>query len=229
MQQGGGACCANAWRARHFVGGIAADRDKVGYLPRIDAIPLPHFIGTDTRHLAGTDGIENRGAIRRKLESVAVAARDEHGAAALFFLGGGGGEKIIGLEAGRTRILKTAGGHKLRNGIELFEQGVVELATALVGRKGLVPVSRDIERIPGDKHGARLLFAVEAQQHVGKAEDGSGRSSPLPQYRFRQGVVGAMREGIAIDHQQRPADSRAFTRRGSFLDRPLFPVRASSG
>jgi Glycosyl hydrolase family 1 len=50
------------------------------------------------------------GAVRGKLERVAVAARNEHGTAALFFLWGSGGEKIIRLEARRFCILEAACG-----------------------------------------------------------------------------------------------------------------------
>ena len=57
-----------------------------------------------------------------------------------------------------------------------------------------MPVGWDFQRIPCDKHGTRLLFAVKAQQQVRKAKNGTGRLSAAPQNRFRQGMVGAMSE-----------------------------------
>ena len=59
--------------------------------------------------------------------------------------------------------------------MELLKQGIVELASTLVSGKFLMPVGRNFERIPRHKHGTRLLFAVEAQQNIGKAKDGTGR------------------------------------------------------
>jgi hypothetical protein len=96
-----------AWES---VGGIAAQGYKIRNLSRFDAIPHTNLGGTDARPLAGTDRIEDGGAVRGKLERVAVAARNEYGAAALFFCCGSGSEKIIRLEAGRFRILKAACG-----------------------------------------------------------------------------------------------------------------------
>lgn len=148
-----------------------------------------------------------------KLERVAVAARNEDGAAPLFFGCGSGGEKIICLEAWRFRILKAAGGHEIRQDFKLLKHGVVEFASALVSRKFLMSVGSDFQRVPGDEHGARLLLAVEAQQHIGKTENGTRRLAAAPQDGFRQGVIGAMREGIPIDDQQRLAGTRRCTPR----------------
>ena len=75
-----------------------------------------------------------------------------------------------------------------------------------------MPVGRDFERVPRDEHGARLLLAVEAQQAIRKAENGAGRLAAAPQDCLRQRVIGAVREGIAVDHQQRPAGERLLRR-----------------
>jgi transposase len=81
----------------------------------------------------------------------------------------------------------------------MAEFGIV----APVGRKGVeqllavvtdANVGGDFERVPGDKHRARLFLAVETQQHIGKAQDGAGRLSAGPQDCFRKCVIGAMRE-----------------------------------
>ena len=66
--------------------------DKIRNLGWIGAISRANLRGTNSCHLAGTDGIENSGAIGSKLEGVAVAAGDEDGAASFLFFGGSGGE-----------------------------------------------------------------------------------------------------------------------------------------
>ena len=55
-------------------------------------------------------------------------------------------------------------------------------------------VGRDFQRIPRNQHRTRLLLAVKAQQHVGEAENGTGRFAATPQDGFRQGMIGAVRE-----------------------------------
>jgi hypothetical protein len=54
-------CTSRAYAGRpwHLVGRIAAQRDEIRNLFRIDAIPRANFGGTHTCHFAGTDGIES--------------------------------------------------------------------------------------------------------------------------------------------------------------------------
>src|SRR4029078_4503055 len=114
---------------------------------------------------------ENGGEFGGELKGIAVAAGNKHGAAALFLLGGSRGKKIIGLETGCLRVLKTACCDKLRQHIQLLDQCLIEFASALVGGKRFMAVRLCLQRVPPDKHGARLLLAVKTQQHIGKAED----------------------------------------------------------
>jgi hypothetical protein len=120
LQQRCRTCCAHPWCARHLVGGIAAQGDKIRDLGRIDAIPRANLRGADTRNLACADGIKDGGEVRGELERIAVAARNDH-AAALLFRCGGSRKKIICLEPRRFQILKSAGGNKFRQHIELLE------------------------------------------------------------------------------------------------------------
>src|SRR5262249_8406735 len=85
LQQRGSTGCANPWRARHLVGGIAAQGDKIWNLGGIDAIPRANLGGADTRHLASADGIKDGGMVRGELERIAVAASNEDSAATLLF------------------------------------------------------------------------------------------------------------------------------------------------
>jgi hypothetical protein len=136
-QQRCGTGCAYPRCARHLVGGIPTQGDKIRDLGGIDAISGANLGGADTRHLACADGIKDAGMVRGQLERIAIAARNENSATALFFRCGGGREKIIRLKARRLRILKSAGGNKFRQHIELLEQGVVKFTAALVSWKFL--------------------------------------------------------------------------------------------
>ena len=53
-------------------------------------------------------------------------------------------------------------------------------------------------------------LSVEPQQQVGEAEDGAGGPLAGAQDVLRQRMIGAVRERIAVDDQQRPALGRGF-------------------
>ncbi len=88
---------------------------------------------------------------------------------------------------------------------ELFDDVVVEFAAALIGSECYMPIGGLLVRIPADQHRARLLLAVEPQQQIGKAENSAGGPVALSADVLRQRVIGAMREEIAVDDEQRPA------------------------
>ena len=92
----------------------------------------------------------------------------------------GGRKKVVGLVTRRFCVLKAARGDEFWNEIELLNQGVIEFASTLVSGKFLMTVGGDFQRVPCDEHGARLLFAVEAQQKVRKAKNGTGRPPATP-------------------------------------------------
>lgn len=71
--------------------------------------------------------------------------------------------KIIRLEARRLRILKSASSDEFWDPVQLLKQRLVEIASTLVGGKFLMPVGRDVQRVPRDKHGTGLLLAVETE------------------------------------------------------------------
>lgn len=85
----------------------------------------------------------------------------------------------------------------------MLDQLVVEFPPALVGRERFVSISGLFERVPTDQHGTRALALVEAQQKIGKAEDGTGALVAAPADGLRQRVIGAMREGIPVCHEER--------------------------
>ena len=114
-QECGGAERTDARRSRQFVGRIAAQRDEVRYLLRLDAVALAHLLRPDPRHLAGAQRVEDRGSRRSELKGVAIAARHQHGAAAPLPGRGRSGEKIVRLVAGALGIGETAGSDEFGN------------------------------------------------------------------------------------------------------------------
>jgi hypothetical protein len=107
--------------------------------------------------------------------------------------------------AAKTRRLgigKAARGHELWQHLELLDDVVLELAAGLVARQRLVPVGRLVKGIPTHQHCPRLLGLVELQEKVRKAQDGAGTLAARAPDGLGQAVVSAMRERVAIDHQQ---------------------------
>ena len=64
-------------------------------------------------------------------------------------------------------------------------------------------ISRRIERVPADQHGARPFVAVHQQQEIGEADNRARLPSTTAQDCFRQSVIGPVRERISIDREQR--------------------------
>jgi hypothetical protein len=77
----------------------------------------------------------------------------------------------------------------MRQRIELLEQSVVEVPTALISGKSLVPIGGCSQRVPAHEHGTRPLSLVEAQQGIRKADDGAGAFATPPENGLRQAVI----------------------------------------
>ena len=89
-------------------------------------------------------------------------------------------------------------------------------------------IGRLLQRVPRDEHGARRLRLIEPQQEIGEAEDGAGRLAAAPEDRFRQRVIGAVGERIAVDDEQRPpARARSRAALAALAARRLRGVRAT--
>jgi hypothetical protein len=125
-------------------------------------------------------------------------------AATPLLLGHGGGEEIVGLVSRRLGIGEAARINELRQDIELLDQFAVELAAALIPGEQLLPVGRAAERVPANQDGSRPLAVVEPDQEIGEADDGTAALVAGAPDRFRQRVIGAMREGVAVDDEERP-------------------------
>ena len=202
-QQAGGRLRPNAARARELVGGITPQRDEVRHLLRIDAVALAHLGGSDARHLAGSNGMQDRREPGRQLERVAVAARHDRSPPARLLLRDRRGQEIVGLVSSLARVHEPAGGHELRQQAELVEQFVIEDPAALVGREQPAPEVRRVERVPADQDRSRTFLLVEPDQRIGEAEQRAAALVAASADRLREAVIGAMREGIAVHDQER--------------------------
>ena len=67
------------------------------------------------------------------------------------------GEEVVGLVAGPLRGGEAHRVDEARQEVELLDERVVELASALIALERLVPVGGNEERVPADEDGARLL------------------------------------------------------------------------
>jgi hypothetical protein len=92
--------------------------------------------------------------------------------------------------------------------MELLAELGIEVTACLVISKCLMSISRSFERIPRHKHRSGAFILVEAQQKVCKADDRSSAFPTPPSNRFRERMIGSVRNGITIDHKQRSAHDR---------------------
>ena len=121
----------------------------------------------------------------------------------------GSGKKGISLVSSGLGVREAAGADEGGQESELLDQLVIEMAAGLVGRKGAAPVSRRFQRVPADHDSSGPLLGVEAQKHIGEAEECAVTLVAGSPDGLRQTVVGAMRERAAVYDQERtPATGR---------------------
>ena len=212
----------DAGRTGDVVGRVAAQRDEVRHLCGVDAVPLAHLGRPDPDERAAARGLEDSHAVADELERVAVGGGDEHGAVPAR---GGGREEVVRLVAVALRGREAERLDERGHGRELLEERLVEHATGLVGGEGLVPVGRRLERVPGDEHRRRLLGVPQPQQVVRDADERIGRPAARAADRLRERVVGAVREVVAVDREQRAGRAHA---KHSPVSAPDFGETASS-
>ena len=205
-EQGRGGLGADAACARDLVRGVAAERDEVRDLLRLDAVPLADLGRPDPRDLAhAAHRLQDRHVVGDQLERVAVRRRDERRPAPRSLGGHGGAEEVVRLEARRLAAHDPARLEQPRRKVELLEELGVELAAGLVAGQQLVPVGRDEQRVPADDDGTRPLRLPEPEEHRREA----GQQVPGPAVRAadraRQCVEGAVGERVAVDDEQRRA------------------------
>jgi hypothetical protein len=139
----------------------------------------------------------------RELERITITTRDEQRAVSAFLFGHGCGEKVVGLVAWRLRIREAGGADQAGQHLQLIDQLLIELTCALIGRKQSLSECRHAEGIPADQHSAWLFAVVQAQQEIGEANHCATAAVAGPPDRFRQCVVGAVRERVTVDDEER--------------------------
>src|SRR4029453_5346563 len=88
--------------------------------------------------------------------------------------------------------------------VELVEQFLVEFAARLVAGEELMPVRGNEQCIPADEHCTRARGVPEPQEEVRKADERVRRLLVRAADRLWKRVVRAVRERVAVDHEQRP-------------------------
>lgn len=202
-QQACGRLCPNPTRARKLVGGVASQRDEIRHLTGIDAVPLVHLSWSDPGHFAGTHRMEDGGQLRGELERIAIAARDQRQTALALFPPNGSGKKVISLVSSGLGVREATGGNEGGQESKLLDQLVIEMAAGLVGRKGTTPVGRCLQRVPADHNSSRPLLGVEAQKHIGEADDCAATLVAGAADGLRKSMVGAMGERVPVYDQER--------------------------
>ena len=91
--------------------------------------------------------------------------------------------------------------------IQLLEDLGIEVAPALVALEQLVSVGGDADRVPADDNRPRLLGLPQALQHRHESDQGVRRPAVVPAERAREGVKGTVREGVAVDGEERLHES----------------------
>ena len=109
--------------AGYLVRGIAAQRNEIWDLSRLDPITVSYLCRTDARHLTRLDGLKNGGLSRGQLISIAIARCDNDGPPPLF-LGNRRRKKVIGFVAGSLGVGEPTGRDELWQDVELIASSV---------------------------------------------------------------------------------------------------------
>ena len=212
----------DAGRAGDLVRRVAAQRDEVRHLRRLDAVALAHLGRPDPRELG--DALAPAAGSSRGRETSWNASRSEVATST----GPGqasaraGREEVVGLVAGRLRDRGSrttrrapAGGRAARRssprtraptGRRAAPRGGRWACRACPSRRAPTPAARSPRAAAGSRRSRRARCSAD---------------------RLRQGVVGAVGERVAVDREQETAHSDA----SSALDRghqPVGRVRAAS-
>ena len=167
--------------------------------------------------------LEDRHALARELVRVAVGGGDEHGPVGRR---GRGGQEVVGLVARRLRGGEPERTRELRQQVELLEEVGVELAPALVARELLVAVRRRRRASPSRRPPRAGCSVSQSRSSIVREADERARRAALGAAdRLRHPVVGAVRERVAVDREQRPVHSSASMR----VDRLHQPVGGDLG
>src|SRR5262245_14467391 len=149
--------------------------------------------------------------LRGELVGIAITARHQRRAAKLFLARHRCRQEIVGLVASPLGRGKTARLNEIGKDLELIDKFILEAAPRLIAVERLVAISGCIEAIPADQDRPRRFGAIEPQQEVGKAKDGTGAFVAASADRFRQGVVGPVCKRVTIHNEERSPHASPLT------------------
>jgi hypothetical protein len=111
----------------------------------------------------------------------------------------------------------------------LVHQLIIKRASGLIAFQRIMPVCGLIEAVPTDQHGARLLGLVEAKQEVGEAQDRTSSLVAPTTNGLRKRVIGAVRERVSVNDQQRASLCHRFRNHSTKLRRRLISREVAIG
>ena len=122
---------ADAARARDLVRGVAAQRDEVHDLLRVDPVALAHLGRPDaSRRLSARHGLQDRRVGARELERVSIGRGDERLASGGLLGRDRRGEEVVRLVSRALPVRDSPRVEEPGHEVELLEQLGVELAAA---------------------------------------------------------------------------------------------------
>ena len=199
----------NSYRPRQLVGRIAAKRNEVRNLPWIDAVGLPDLFGPDAGHFAGPYRVEDLCAVRGKLKNPDRRSRPGRLPPSRSSSATAGQESRPPRSRGLLR-LQTRTPPRTRAAPSAARSG----RRQTYGRSDRPEIARGVlwalQGVPSDDDRAGSLSIVEPQQKICEADDRARAVAIVTTNRLRQRVVGSVREGVAINHQQWAIRNRPF-------------------
>jgi MFS family permease len=115
-------------------------------------------------------------------------------------------------------------------GSSVFRRVVlVEGPPFLITFQSFVPIRWFVQCVPPNQHGARLLGVVQAKKEISEAQDRARTFIAPPPNRLWKGVIGAVREGVAINNQQQASRRHRFRNQSRILKSRLISSEVASG
>ena len=186
---------ADPARARELVRRVAAQRDEVGHLLGLDAVALAHLRRADPRELAhALDRLQDRDAVAGELERVTVGGRDEHVAVP-------------------RRARRRRGSRRPRSPAPSPSRSRTPRRPAAGSRAARRSSPRTRARLVRPNASCRYVGTVSVSQATSTQSGFSACQSRVTMFvkpttaleadRLRQPVVGAVRERVAVDREER--------------------------
>ncbi len=192
----------DAGSAGDLVRRVAAQRDEVRHLARLDAVALAHLARADPGQLRDAlDRLEDRHAVADQLEGVAVRRDDRDRARANRRPPRRGSRRLRSRAPCRRRTRTTPSGRATRSAA----RGWRPRTRALTGRRAARHAGRSASRAsPSRPAPSRAARHPRAGSGNLRSRRGHSRAAVAAD-RLRHRVVRAMGQGVAVDRQERLA------------------------